>query len=71
VGGTAVAIGTSGAVLAGQAGHPLYSHWEIADQVETAHNSGIWKASYTTDGLHPNTTGINAAAAGVNYSQIT
>lgn len=65
VSGTAVAPGTSGALLAGQAGHPLHTHWEIADHVETARNSGIWKAGHTGDGLHPNTTGINAAAAGV------
>ena len=70
VGGTAVAPGTSGATLAGQAGHPLYGYWEITDEVETARNSGIWKAGYTTDGLHPNTAGINAAAAGVDYTMV-
>lgn len=71
VSGAAVAPGTSGALLAGQAGHPLYAYWEIADQVETARNSGIWRApSYTTDGLHPTTTGINAAATGVQTGSI-
>ena len=70
VGGTAVAPGTSGALLAGQGGHPLYDYWEIADHVESARNSGIWKASYTSDGLHPTTTGINAAATGADYTMI-
>ncbi|MGB4957800.1 MAG: SGNH/GDSL hydrolase family protein [Candidatus Saccharimonas sp.] len=71
VGGVAVTPGTSGALLAGQAGHPLYTYWEIADQVETARNSGIWKApSYTDDGLHPLTAGVNAAALGVQVSDI-
>lgn len=70
VSGTAVAPGTSGALLAGQPGHPLYGYWEIADQVETARNSGIWRASYTGDGLHPNATGITAAAFGVNRAMI-
>lgn len=71
VSGTAVAPGTGGATLAGQAGHPLYGYFEITDNVETARNSGIWKANYTTDGLHPNTTGITAAALGVDYTMIT
>jgi lysophospholipase L1-like esterase len=43
VSGTAVAVGTGGAVLAGQAGHPLYGYFETADTVETARNSGLWK----------------------------
>lgn len=70
-GGLAVAVGTSGALLAGDTGHPLYGYWEITDNVESARNSGIWKAGYTTDGLHPNITGINAASIGVNTAIIT
>lgn len=70
ISGVAVTPGTSGAVLAGDAGHPLYSYWEIADLVETARDSGIWKAGYTSDGLHPNGTGITAASAGVDYTMI-
>lgn len=54
----------------GQASHPLYTYWEIADEVETARNSGIWRAGYTDDGLHPTATGINAAAAGVDVADI-
>lgn len=58
VAGVAVAAGTQGALLAGQAGHPLTDYIEIADIVETARNSGIWKVTgaengYTADGTHP------------------
>jgi lysophospholipase L1-like esterase len=42
--GIAVAVGTGGALLAGQVGHPLYSYIEATDSVETARDSGIWKA---------------------------
>lgn len=38
-----VAIGTSGALLAGAAAHPLYAVFELADQVESARDSGLWK----------------------------
>lgn len=31
--------------------------FEGADQVESARNSGIWKAGYTADGIHGNQTG--------------
>jgi len=60
----AVAIGTSGALLAGSAGHPLTGYFEIADIVESARDSGIWKANYTPDGIHPNRTATNAMSAG-------
>ncbi|MDR6954109.1 hypothetical protein J2X65_003477 [Ancylobacter sp. 3268] len=50
--------GASGAVRAGEAGHPLYGVFEVADQVETARNSGRWKVDgtankWTADGIHP------------------
>lgn len=61
--GAAVAIGTSGALLAGATNHPLAGHIELADTVETARNSGIWKAAHTGDGTHPNVTGHTAMAA--------
>lgn len=64
----AVAIGTSGAVLAGQTGHPLAGYFETADTVESARNSGKWKAAYTDDGVHPNATGSAAAAASITTS---
>lgn len=70
VAGAAVAAGTQGATTAGQSGHPLYGLWEITDRVETARDSGIWKAGYTSDGLHPNSTGVNDAKQGVNYTMI-
>ncbi|QQS17881.1 SGNH/GDSL hydrolase family protein [Candidatus Saccharibacteria bacterium] len=70
VGGVAVAPGTGGALLAGQAGHPLYNYWEIADHAESARNSGIWKVGYTGDGLHPTATGINALSLGVDHAMI-
>ena len=34
----------------------LSGMFEVADQVESARNSGIWKAAYTIDGLHGNST---------------
>lgn len=46
-GGVAVTVGTGGATLAGQAGHPLYSYFEVADTVESARNSGKWKVGGT------------------------
>lgn len=42
---TAVAVGTSGALLAGQPGHPLAGYFEIADLAESARNSGLWNVS--------------------------
>jgi lysophospholipase L1-like esterase len=36
---------------------PLAGYFEVADTVESARNSGKWKASQTSDGLHPNPTG--------------
>lgn len=42
VAGSPVAVGTSGASLAGTTGHPLYAVYEAADLAESARNSGIW-----------------------------
>ena len=53
-GGVLAAIGSTGTLRAGQAGHPLAGWLEVADLAETARNSGIWKAASTADGLHPN-----------------
>lgn len=51
----AVAVGTSGALLAGATNHPLYANTaaplgyvEVADTVESARNSGLWKVIGTT-----------------------
>lgn len=63
----AVAIGTGGALLAGSAGHPLRGYHEVADTVESARNSGFWKApGYTTDGIHASATAHVAMAAGID-----
>jgi lysophospholipase L1-like esterase len=35
---------------------PLSGYIELADTVESARDSGKWKAGYTSDGLHPNST---------------
>lgn len=58
-----VAIGTSGALVAGATGHPLHGYFETADAVESARNSGKWKANYTADGAHPEQVGHQAMAA--------
>lgn len=58
-----VAAGTGGALTAGMPGHPLAGYIELADAVESARNSGIWKAAHTGDGTHPNVTGHTALAA--------
>ncbi len=65
-GGAPAAIGASGAIRAGQAGHPLRAVFEIADLAESARDSGKWKAGYVADGTHPNATGAAALAAGIN-----
>lgn len=42
---------------------PLNGYFDVTSAVETARDSGIWKASHTVDGIHPNDTGYAAAAA--------
>lgn len=68
IGQTAVATGTVGAIRAGEGGHPYTGYLEVADLCESARNSGIWKANYTSDGLHPNVTGNAAIAAALDLS---
>jgi lysophospholipase L1-like esterase len=48
---------------------PLTGYFDTADAVETARNSGIWKAGYAADGLHPNATGHAALAAVIDTSK--
>jgi lysophospholipase L1-like esterase len=63
----AVATGTVGALRAGQPGHPLAGYFEVADTVESARNSGAWKApGFTADGVHPSTIGHTAMAGAIN-----
>lgn len=68
VGSIPAAAGTTDptAVRAGQTGHPLKGVIEVADAVESARNSGKWKApGYTSDGVHPDATASTAMAAAV------
>lgn len=37
--------------------------FEVADVVETARNSGLWKAGYTADGIHESQAGYSAIKA--------
>lgn len=49
---------------------PLSGIIETADTCETSRNSGIWKAGYTGDGLHPNATGFAAYKAVISEASI-
>jgi len=72
-GGGAVAVGTPGALLAGQPGHPLYGYLEIADLAESARDSGKWRVdggAHTDDGIHPNVTGHLALIPGVSMTAL-
>lgn len=40
-----VAAGTGGALRAGSPGHPFAGYFELADTVESARDSGLWKAA--------------------------
>ena len=69
VAGVAVAVGTSGALLAGVPGHPLYESWDIAAQVESTAGGtpgaggSVWQvAAATVDGIHPGPGGHAAMA---------
>lgn len=59
VNGVAVPIGTVGALLSGQPDHPFWSYFEVADQVESSRNSGVWQiipnmvGGPSGDGDHP------------------
>jgi lysophospholipase L1-like esterase len=71
---TRVAVTTGDAsattVRAGDARHPLSGYFEVADTVETARNSGIWKApGYTTDGLHGTSTSYPLMAAAIDTTK--
>lgn len=58
------ATGTPNALRAGQPGHPLFGYWEIADKVETARNSGLWKP-------WTNTRSVNDAAMAAGGNGLT
>lgn len=68
-----VAVGTAGALVAGNAGHPVAQVVDVSPAVETAQDSGIWKATgsaqgFTIDGTHPSVAGHQAMAA-IAYAQ--
>ncbi|AGL13874.1 SGNH/GDSL hydrolase family protein [Actinoplanes sp. N902-109] len=70
------ATGTSGALRAGATGHPLLGYFEVADTVETARNSGLWKvngtANYlTNDGIHPTAAGNILMAPAIVTATLT
>lgn len=72
--GAAVAVGTSGALVAGNVGHPLYSVTDICAAVESSQDSGFWKVNGTAnafafDDIHPSAGGHQAMAA-VAYAQV-
>lgn len=67
---TVVAVGTVGALLAGQAGHPLYGYFELADVIESARDSGLWAVGTTTDGIHPGTSGRASIGAAFPFAQL-
>lgn len=73
-GGVAVAVGTIGALRMGQAGHPVYNYFEVADVCESARNSGLWPApsgvATTTDGTHPTVAQTIAMAGTVSVSRL-
>lgn len=63
--GTPAAVGAAAASRAGDESHPLSVVFEVADHIETARNSGIWKVGHISNdggGVHPNATGHAAMA---------
>jgi lysophospholipase L1-like esterase len=74
--GTAVSGHPDGALTAGSSGHPLTGHFDTADTVETARNSGIWKVDgtphrFTDGGVHPTAAGYALMAAAIDPAVLT
>lgn len=68
IGGVGAVTGTTdpAAIRAGATGHSLKGFIEVTDTVESARNSGLWKAgTLTDDGVHPTAAGHIAMAAPV------
>jgi len=68
VSGAAASVGSSPALRAGDAAHPIHAVLDMADAVESARNSGRWRvdgnaAKWTADGLHPTSFAHKEAAA--------
>lgn len=67
LGGTAAAIGATGATRAGDGNHPLHAALDLADAVESTRNSGKWRVDgtafkWTGDGIHPSSHAHKEAA---------
>jgi lysophospholipase L1-like esterase len=58
-----VAVGTGGALFAGQSGHPVTGYFEVADTVESARDSGKWKAARRTVSTGAMTNGVKTLDA--------
>jgi hypothetical protein len=75
ISGVAVAAGTSGAIVAGQTGHPLAGYFDAANAVESSLNSGLWKVGYVylgdSRGAHPNSGGAALMASTINTTLFT
>lgn len=72
ISGAPAASGTidPAALRAGQEGHPLVTVYDVTDAVETARDSGIWKAGYTNDGLHPIAAGHVPMTTVIDYTPL-
>lgn len=70
VNGSPVSLGTVGALLAGQLGHPLTGFFDTADTVETFRNSGVYKSLMSSDGLHLTDAGQTAAKAAIRVDEM-
>ena len=70
--GVGVATGSSavGTLRAGMAGHPLLTYYDVADVVESARDSGVFKAGYSFDGIHYSTAAYAAVATAVDWSKL-
>lgn len=69
----AVAVGTGGALVAGQLGHPVMGYFEIADRAESARNSGKWRVDAgqpTADGIHPGATVSAQMALAIDIAKL-
>jgi hypothetical protein len=67
----AASVGATGSTVirAGQMGHPLLGFFDVADQVESARNSGLWKPGYSGDGTHATPTGYIAGSLAIDKTK--
>lgn len=73
VAGSAVAVGTVGALRAGDVGHPLEGVIDIKTVVQNTATDGKWKVDgtankYTADGIHPSYFAYLAVAASAAFT---